>query len=71
MRLIKWVFGAVLLVIVLGVGTLFLIPTDRIMAVVADRFQASTGRVPSVGSVGPSLSPFGVSVSDLAISNAD
>lgn len=71
MRIIKWTLGLLVLVVGLLVVAFFLIPAERIASVVADRFEASTGRSLSFASVSPSLLPLGVSVQGLEISNAD
>lgn len=71
MRVLKWGLGLVLVLVLLVGAAFFLIPTDRIVAIASDRFATATGRTLSVGSVSPSLSPFGVSARDIAISNAD
>ena len=71
MRLVKWVLGIVVVVVVLGLAALFLIPTDRIAGAVADRFEASTGRSLTIGDVSPSISPLGVTVRNIGIANAD
>ena len=70
MRVVKWLVGIVVALGVLAGAAFFLIPTERIVAIAADRFAASTGRTLAVGSVRPSLSPLGVAADDIAISNA-
>ena len=71
MRVVKWGLGLVVVLAVLAGAAFFLIPTDRIVAIAADRFAVATGRTLSIGTIRPSLSPLGVSAQDIAISNAD
>ena len=71
----KWiirVFGLLLLVIVVAVGSLFLLPADRIAKVAADQLRNLTGRdVAITGDVGLTFWPvLGVSAGGLEVGNA-
>ncbi|MEM9032273.1 MAG: AsmA family protein [Pseudomonadota bacterium] len=72
----RWIFrivGVLVVVILIAVATFFLVPADRIAALVEDRFEAATGRALSVtGDVRPSLWPgIGVNTGPVTIANAD
>lgn len=72
----RWVFrilGVIVFVIVAGIAALFLLPADRIAALVEDQFQAQTGRTLSIdGDVRPGLWPeIGVNTGPVTIANAD
>ncbi|MDU8945060.1 AsmA family protein [Ovoidimarina sediminis] len=72
----KWVWrllGLVVLLIVLAVGALFLVPTERIAAIATDRFEAATGRALVIeGDVRPTLWPvLGVTTGAFLLENAD
>ena len=71
----KWiirVFGLLLLVIVVAVGSLFLLPAERIAKVAADQLRNLTGRdVVITGDVGLTFWPvLGVSAGGLEVGNA-
>lgn len=71
----KWIirlFGLLLLVIVVAVGSLFLLPADRIAKVAADQLRNLTGRdVVITGDVGLTFWPvLGVSAGGLEVGNA-
>ncbi|WP_439148456.1 AsmA family protein [Sulfitobacter sp.] len=71
----KWIirlFGLLLLVIVVAVGSLFLLPADRIAKVAADQLRNLTGRdVAITGDVGLTFWPvLGVSAGGLEVGNA-
>lgn len=63
----------VLVLIVLAVGALFLLPTDRIVALATERFESASGRALIIeGDVRPSLWPtLGLSVNTVQIENSD
>ena len=72
----KWLWRAVALVVllvVLAVGALFLVPTERIAGIATDRFEAATGRALVIeGDVRPTLWPvLGVSIGAFRMANAD
>ncbi|MBT8474500.1 MAG: AsmA family protein [Rhodobacteraceae bacterium] len=73
MRWVLRIVGVLVLIVVVAVAALFLMPTDRIAALVETRFEAATGRTLSVeGDVRPSLWPaLGVRTGAIEISNAD
>lgn len=66
------VIGIVVLV-VLGVGALFAIPTERVAAAITDRISAATGREVSIsGEVSPTLWPhLGVRAEGVRVANPD
>lgn len=71
----KWiirVFGLLLLILVVAVGSLFLLPADRIAKVAADQLRNLTGRdVAITGDVGLTFWPvLGVSAGGLEVGNA-
>jgi len=77
MRWIYRLIGLIVVLIVIAVGALFLIPTERIAAVATQQFEAATGRALSFsGSVRPTLWPRlgarieGVSLANVAGSDA-
>ena len=71
----RWVFrliGLVVVLVVLAVGAVFLVPTDRIAGLAADQFKTATGRTLTIeGDVRPMLYPeIGISLGGVAIENA-
>ncbi|SFS98559.1 AsmA protein [Sulfitobacter marinus] len=71
----KWIFrliGIVLLIVVVAVGSLFLLPADRIARIAADQLRNLTGReVTIAGDVGITFWPvLGVSADGLEVGNA-
>ena len=71
----KWIIrllGVVLLIVVVAVGSLFLLPTDRIARIAADQLRNLTGRdVEITGDVGITFWPvLGVSADGLEVGNA-
>lgn len=73
MRWIVRAILAVLLLVVLGIGALFLIPTEKIAGLAIQEFNRLTGRELQIeGSVRPTLWPvLGVATGPVSISNAD
>jgi AsmA protein len=73
MRWIIRIAVFVALVVVLGLGALVAVPTERVAALVADRLSAATGReVTMTGELRPTLFPsLGVRVGDVRIGNPD
>ncbi|MEL6210117.1 MAG: AsmA family protein, partial [Pseudomonadota bacterium] len=72
----RWIFrilGVFVLVVVVGIAALFLLPADRIAALVEDQFEQQTGRILSIGGdVRPGLWPeIGVKTGPVTIENAD
>ncbi len=72
----KWIIrliGLVLAVVVVLVGALFLLPSERLARIATDQLSAQTGRAVSVnGDVSITLWPvLGVSVDELVFGNAD
>lgn len=72
----RWVFrllGLIVLIIIAAVAAIFLLPSDRIAAVVEERFEDATGRALTIeGDVRPSLWPaLGVNTGAVSIANAD
>lgn len=72
----RWIFRslfALLTVALLAVGALFLIPADRVAALVVGQFKALTGRTLVIeGSVRPTIWPvLGVKTGKVSVSNAD
>jgi len=70
----RWIFriiGALVALVLLAVGALFLLPTERIASVAADRISAATGRsVEITGEVSPTLWPhLGVRAGGFRIGN--
>jgi AsmA protein len=70
----RWIFrllGVVVVLVVVAIGTLFLIPTDRIGAIVGDQFERATGRTLSIsGDIRPSLYPtLGVRADGIEVGN--
>ena len=70
----RWIFrllGLVVVLVVIAIGTLFLIPTDRIGAIVGDQFERATGRTMSIaGDIRPSLYPtLGVRADGVEVGN--
>ena len=72
MRLVLRILGIIVVLIVVAIGALFFIPSDRIAGVVADQFEGATGRELSIaGDIRPQLWPsLGVRVEDVEIANA-
>lgn len=71
----KWIirlFGLVLLIIAVGIGSLFLLPADRIAKVAADQLRNLTGRdVAITGDVGLTFWPvLGINADGLEVGNA-
>jgi AsmA protein len=73
MRWILKIALVLLVLVVIAVGALFLIPTDRIARLAEEQFAENTGRQLTLsGEVSPQLFPrLGVSLEGVAISNAD
>ncbi|NYS24287.1 AsmA family protein [Rhodobacteraceae bacterium 2376] len=71
----RWIFrflGVLASIAVLALLALFLIPTERIAVIAAERFQAATGRALSIeGAVRPSIYPLiGVRMEAVTLANA-
>ena len=73
MRLVKALVGMVVGLVVLVAAALFLLPTQRIAALVTDQFEAATGRTLTIaGEVRPSFYPIlGATARDITIGNPD
>lgn len=73
MRWIGRIVGAIVVLVLLGVGALFLLPSERIAAIATDRFEAATGRSMEIsGPLRPTLWPvLGVRTGEVRIANAD
>ncbi len=73
MRWLVRVLGAVLLLVLVGLGLLALIPTERIAARAAAEFERLTGRaLVFEGEVSPRFWPvLGVTTGPVTIANAD
>ncbi|MEL7150202.1 MAG: AsmA-like C-terminal region-containing protein [Pseudomonadota bacterium] len=72
----KWVWrllAVIVVLIVVAVGALFLIPSDRIAKLATDRFEAATGRqLVLEGDIKPSVWPvLGVSTGAVRLENSD
>lgn len=72
----RWIVRFILALVLLaaiGLGALFLMPTDRIAQMAADRFTAATGRSMTIsGDIRPTLWPtLGLSAERIEIGNAD
>lgn len=72
----RWVIRSVfalLLLVILAVGAVFMIPAEKIAGIAVSKFNALTGRVLTIdGSVKPSFWPqLGVTTGPVTISNAD
>jgi AsmA protein len=70
----RWIFrllGLVVVLVVVAIGTLFLIPTDRIGAIVSDQFERATGRTLAIsGDIRPSIYPtLGVRADGIEVGN--
>lgn len=70
----RWIFrllGLVVVLVVVAVSTLFLIPTDRIGAIVSGQFERATGRTLAIsGEIRPSLYPtLGVRAEGIEVGN--
>ncbi|MDT8856945.1 AsmA family protein [Paracoccaceae bacterium Fryx2] len=72
MRWIVRLLSVLLMLVVVAVGVLFLIPSDKVAQVAAQEFGRLTGRVLTIGgAVRPSVWPqLGVRAADVTISNA-
>lgn len=71
----RWLFrlsGALVVLVVLAIGALALIPSERVARLATDRFEAVTGRELTIeGAVKPSLWPvLGVETGRITLSNA-
>lgn len=73
MRLVKALVLAVLGLVVVLAGALFLVPTERLASLAAQQFEAATGRRLTIGGeVGLSVFPvIGAKASDISIGNPD
>jgi AsmA protein len=73
MNWILRVFLGLVVLILLGIGALFLIPAERIARIAEDQFEAATGRALTIsGDVRPSIYPFlGVKTGAVSVANAD
>ncbi|MFG6591719.1 AsmA family protein [Sulfitobacter sp. 1A12157] len=73
MRWIIRVIGALLLIVVIMLGALFLLPAERIARIASDQLSRMTGREVSItGDVGVTLWPvLGVTAGGLKVGNAD
>ena len=73
MRWLRRILGAILLVLVLTVGLLFLLPAERIAQLAADQLRTVTGRDVSIsGDVSMTVWPvLGVSAEGLEVGNAE
>ena len=71
MRWIYRLIGLIAVLVVVAVGALFLIPSDRIAAVATRQFEAATGRAMTIsGPVRPTLWPrLGVRIEGVALAN--
>ncbi|MEL6774019.1 MAG: AsmA family protein [Pseudomonadota bacterium] len=70
-RFLKIVGALVVLLVVGAVAALFLIPTDRIVAVATNQIEAATGRTASLGAVEPSFWPvLGLRAEGVTLANA-
>ncbi|MEM7721891.1 MAG: AsmA family protein [Pseudomonadota bacterium] len=72
----RWVFrilGAIVVLVVLAFGALFVLPTERIASVAADRVSAMTGREVALnGDIRPTLWPhLGVRAESFSVGNPD
>ncbi|MEL7117361.1 MAG: AsmA family protein, partial [Pseudomonadota bacterium] len=72
----RWIFrllGIVVLLVVLGIGALFVLPTERIAALATDQFEKATGRALTLsGEVRPTLWPeLGVRTGPVTLANAE
>ncbi|MEP4198927.1 MAG: AsmA family protein [Aliishimia sp.] len=73
LKVINRIFGAIVLLLVLIIGGLFLLPADRIARVAADQIKNATGRDVTIsGDVSMTIWPvLGASVGELEIGNAE
>jgi AsmA protein len=73
MRWIIRIAAFIAIVVVLGLGALVAVPTERVAGVVADRLSAATGReVAMEGELRPTLFPsLGIRVGDVSVGNPD
>jgi AsmA protein len=73
MRWIIRIAGFIAVIVVLGLGALVAVPTERVAGLVADRLSAATGRTVSMdGELRPTLFPsLGIRVADVSIGNPD
>ncbi|APX10484.1 AsmA family protein [Tateyamaria omphalii] len=71
----KWIIrmiGFVLVLLIVAVGSVFLLPADRIGAIAADQIRKATGRDVTITGVSMTLWPvLGVRADGLEVSNAD
>jgi AsmA protein len=72
----RWIFrllGVLVVLVALAIGALFLIPTNRIAEIAADRISAATGREVVIdGDIRPTIWPqLGVRAEDFVIGNPD
>lgn len=72
----RWIFrivGALVVLVLVAVGALFLIPADRIAALASDQFERATGRTLVIsGDVRPSIFPtLGVRAEGVEVGNPD
>lgn len=72
MRLIARLVAAILTLVLVAMAGLFLLPSERIAQIAADRFETATGRALTIrGEVRPMVYPrLGVRVADVEVSNA-
>ena len=73
MRWIIRIAGFIAVIVVLGLGALVAVPTERVAGLVADRLSAATGRAVTMdGELRPTLFPsLGIRVGDVSIGNPD
>lgn len=73
MRLVRWLFGVIALILVVAVVSLMLLPKERIARIAADQLSRLTGRdVAITGDVAMTFWPvLGVSAGGLEVGNAD
>ena len=73
MRWIIRIAGFIAVIVVLGLGALVAVPTERVAGLVADRLSAATGRTVTMdGELRPTLFPsLGIRVGDVSIGNPD
>ncbi len=72
MRWIVRVFTGLVVLVLVAIVTVLLLPSDRIAAVVTDRFEKATGRQMTIaGDISPSVWPtLGVRIGQVSIANA-
>ncbi len=73
MRLIRRLLGIIVLIVVVAVGSLFLLPADRIAKIASDQLRKATGREVTIsGDVSMTFWPvLGVTAGQLEVGNAD